>query len=91
MSPPTSGIYKGLTLFQARSATNDLSISGGGAMDIAGTFYAANATLKVSGGGDSVIGSQYVSRYLEIVGNGGLTIDYDPDQVIPRRTLQLVE
>jgi hypothetical protein len=91
MSPPTGGTYKGLTLFQARNAENDLSISGGGAMDISGTFYAANATLKVSGGGDSIIGSQYVSRYLEIVGNGGLTIDYDPDQVIPRRTLQLVE
>ncbi|MEX2176411.1 MAG: pilus assembly protein TadG-related protein [Pirellulaceae bacterium] len=91
MSPPTDGIYKGLTLFQDRESANELSVSGGGYMDIAGTFYAANATLKVAGGGDSKVGSQYISRFLEIVGNGGLRIDYDPNQAIPRRILQLIE
>jgi hypothetical protein len=91
MSPPTDGIYKGLTLFQDRQATNVMSVSGGGYMNITGTFYAADALLKVSGGGDSKIGSQYVSRFLDIVGNGGLGIDYNPDQAIPRRVLQLVE
>jgi hypothetical protein len=68
-----------------------MSVSGGGYMDITGTFYAANATLKVAGGGDSKVGSQYISRFLEIVGNGGLRIDYDPNQAIPRRILQLIE
>ena len=91
MSPPTDGIYKGLTLFQDRESTNTMAVSGGGYMDISGTFYAANALLKVSGGGDSKVGSQYISRYLDIVGNGGLRIDYDPNQAIPRRVLQLVE
>jgi hypothetical protein len=91
MTPPTSGIYKGLTVFQDREAENQLSISGGGNMQITGTFYAPNALLKVSGGGDSRIGSQYISRYLDITGNGGMIIDYDPEQAIPRRVLQLVE
>lgn len=91
MSPPQSGIYKGLTLFQDRTATNPMSVSGGGDMDITGTFYAANAQLTVSGGGDSQVGSQYISRYLKIAGNGGLRIDYDPNQAIPRRILGLVE
>ena len=91
MSPPQSGVYKGLTLFQDRESMNTMSVSGGGAMDITGTFYTANGTLKVSGGGDSHVGSQYISRYLAIVGNGGLQIDYDPSQAIPRRILHLVE
>ena len=91
LSPPTSGLYKGLTLFQDRESANDLSVSGGGEMDITGTFYAAGALMKVSGGGDSKVGSQYISRFLTIAGNGGLTIDYDPDQAIPRRILGLVE
>jgi len=91
MSPPQDGIYKGLTLFQDRESTNTMSVSGGGYMDITGTFYCANGTLKVSGGGDSHVGSQYISRYLNIVGNGGLRIDYDPTQAIPRRILQLIE
>lgn len=91
MSPPTSGIYKGLTLFQDRESTNPMSVSGGGYMDITGTFYAANAQLTVSGNGDSKVGSQYISRFLKIAGNGGLRIDYDPTQAIPRRILGLVE
>jgi Flp pilus assembly protein TadG len=91
MSPPQSGPYKGLTLFQDRESDNVLSVSGGGYMDITGTFYAAGALMKVSGGGDSKVGSQYISRFLTITGNGGLTIDYDPNQAIPVRVLNLVE
>jgi Flp pilus assembly protein TadG len=91
MSPPTSGIYQGLTLFQDRESANELSVSGGGNMHITGTFYAAGALMKVSGGGDSKVGSQYISRFLTITGNGGLRIDYDPSQAIPRRILGLVE
>jgi hypothetical protein len=91
MSPPTSGLYKGLTLFQDRESANELSVSGGGDMKITGTFYAAGAMMKVSGGGDSKVGSQYISRFLTITGNGGMTIDYDPSQAIPRRILGLVE
>jgi Flp pilus assembly protein TadG len=91
MSPPTTGIYKGLTLFQARYSGNTMTVSGGGYMDIIGTFYTAGGTLKVSGGGDSKVGSQYISRFLEIVGNGGLYIDYNKPNAIPRRVLQLIE
>jgi putative Flp pilus-assembly TadE/G-like protein len=91
MSPPTQGTYKGLTLFQDRASSNTMTVSGGGYMDITGTFYAAGGTLKVGGGGDGRVGSQYISRFLEIVGNGGLRIDYDPEKAIPARTLHLTE
>src|SRR5581483_7171953 len=75
MSPPPDGIYKGLTLFQDRESTNTMSVSGGGFMDITGTFYCANGTLDIGGGGSGKIGSQYISRFLSIRGNGALTID----------------
>lgn len=91
MSPPQDGIYKGLTLFQDRESTNTMSVTGGGYMDITGTFYCANGTLDIGGGGSGKIGSQYISRFLSIRGNGNLTIDYDPTQAIPRRILNLVE
>ena len=91
ISPPQDGIYKGLTMFQDREATNTMSVQGGGIMDIVGTFYCANAMLDVGGGGSGRIGSQYVSRFLSIRGNGNLRIDYDPTQAIPRRILQWVE
>lgn len=91
MSPPADGIYKGLTLFQDRESTNELSVQGGGNMDITGTFYCANGTLAIGGGGAGRIGSQYISRYLSIKGNGTLRIDYNPTQAIPVRVLHLVE
>jgi len=47
--------------------------------------------LKVSGGGASHVGSQFISRFLEMNGNGNMSIDYDPTQAIPRRILSLVE
>jgi hypothetical protein len=91
MSPPQDGLYKGLTLFQDRESGNTMTVQGGGIMDITGTFYCANGTLGIGGGGSGRIGSQYVSRYLEITGNGNLRIDYDPTQAIPVRVLQLIE
>jgi hypothetical protein len=56
-----------------------------------GTFYAANALMKLNGGGAGHIGSQFISRYLELGGGGTLNIDYDPNQAQPRRVLGLVE
>jgi hypothetical protein len=91
MTPPTSGLYKGLTLFQARAANQDMTISGNGTFVVTGTFYTAGSLLNVTGNGAGQIGSQYVSRLLDINGGGGLGIDYNPDQVIPRRVLGLVE
>jgi hypothetical protein len=91
MSPPQDGIYKGLTLFQDRESTNEMSVQGGGNMDITGTFYCANGTLAIGGGGSGRIGSQYISLFLKITGNGTLRIDYDPTQAIPVRVLHLVE
>ena len=55
------------------------------------TFYTANGTLQVGGGGNGRVGSQYISRLLEIVGSGDLVIDYIKDKAIPRRTFHLVE
>jgi Flp pilus assembly protein TadG len=91
MTPPTSGIYKGLTLFQERSATQNMAISGNGSFFVTGTFYAAGALMNVTGNGAGQIGSQYISNLLDINGGGGLGIDYVPERVIPRRVLGLVE
>jgi Flp pilus assembly protein TadG len=91
LTPPTTGLYQGLTLFQNRNATNTVSISGNGGFYVTGTFYAANALINVNGGGAGQIGSQFISRFLELGGNGALNIDYNPAQAIPRRVWGLVE
>jgi hypothetical protein len=90
-SPPTSGPYAGISFFQKREADVAVNIVGNGLMNITGTFYAANAPVMVNGNGDTSIGSQYISRILDVGGNGFLNIDYDAAPKPHSRVIQLVE
>src|SRR5262249_38143970 len=49
IGPLTDGIYKGITFFQNRAATEAMNISGNGDFTIKGTLYLAGAQLQVTG------------------------------------------
>jgi hypothetical protein len=94
MSPMLSGPYQGISIFQDRSSANTIGISGSNAtsMTISGTFYAAGGTLSVTGNGtQQTIGSQYISRFATIGGNGGFTVNWDPTLIPGSRDIWLVE
>jgi hypothetical protein len=91
LTPPTSGPYAGLLVFQDRTASAPVQISGNGYYNITGGVYAADALVQISGNGDTSIGSQYISRTLDIGGNGGLNITWNPKQVPSTRIVSLVE
>jgi hypothetical protein len=91
LTPPTSGMYQGITFFQERNSNVDAIFAGNGLFNITGTFYAANALIRSSGNGDVSIGSQYISRTLDISGNGNVNIVWSPNGVAPVRVLQLVQ
>jgi hypothetical protein len=94
LSPPLTGPYQGVLLFQNRSATAPVSVTGsaGTTMTITGTFYAAAATLAVSGNGNQqTIGSQYISYDLSLTGNGSYYCSWTPDLTPGIRELKLVE
>jgi hypothetical protein len=91
LSPMTTGLYQGISLWQTRASTNTLTVSGGGAGSVTGTFYAQHGTLKVSGGGGSSVGSQYISWDVSLSGNGNFSIVWSPTAVAPEKDLQLVE
>ena len=96
MSPPTSGPYQGISLFQRRSGLPqpDLSVTGAGTapLSITGTFYAAGALLKVTGNGtQDTIGSQYISDTLTLGGNGTFNVDWNPTDTPGVRQVWLVE
>lgn len=82
LAPMSSGTYRGITVFQDRRSTVPLSISGNGATSIIGIFYAAGATLNLTGNGGldaqgnalDTIGSEYVIDDLTISGNGSVRI-----------------
>jgi hypothetical protein len=94
LSPMLTGPYSGLLLFQDRTATAPVSISGssGTTMTITGTFYAASATLSVTGNGSNqTIGSQYISYDLVLGGNGNYYCSWSPDLTPGTREILLVE
>ncbi|MCA1685494.1 MAG: hypothetical protein LC745_05815, partial [Planctomycetia bacterium] len=87
-----SDVYEGFLIFQNRSSSQAVSITGNGNFTMTGTFYAANAELKVTGNGAlSVIGAQYVSKTLTTGGNGTVNVDYTSRTVPAMRRLELVE
>jgi hypothetical protein len=91
-SPPTTGIYAGISLWQVRSSTNTVSVSGNGGQSISGTFYVAGGTLSVTGNGtNDVIGSQYISDKLVLGGGGSFSVNWNPQLTARTRLISLVE
>jgi hypothetical protein len=91
LSPLTSGPYAGMLLWQKRTADQQITVTGGGNFRLLGTFYAANAELSVTGNGDAVIGSQYISRFLNLGGGGNTLIQYTDNGTARLREVILVE
>jgi hypothetical protein len=92
ITPLTDGIYQGMSIFQNRSATQNIQIEGNGTFSIRGTIYGASAMLQATGNGAvSNIGSQYVSQDLNLGGNGNISITYNGNQVARTRIIKLVE
>jgi hypothetical protein len=71
LSAPTTGIYAGLLIFQSRQNTRALSFSGNAMAGMAGTIYAANASLSMSG--NASLQSPLVVGRLSLSGNVSLT------------------
>ena len=88
LSPPTSGTYAGIVIFQPRDNAKALSLSGN-ASGMTGTVYASAAQLSESG--NAQLNASLVVDTLTISGDGvadGLTLDspsgtvaYSPAQV----------
>jgi hypothetical protein len=92
LSPPTSGTYQGIALFQERSSNKQISITGQGNLNMTGTFYAAAAKVSITGQGsyNNPIGSQWVAYQMAVTGSGSFTVNYSGNGS-PIRRIQLVE
>ena len=92
LSPPTTGTYQGITLFQERSSNKQISITAQGNMSLTGTFYAAAAKVAITGQGNfsNPIGSQWIAYQLAVTGSGSFTVNYSGNGA-PVRDIKLVE
>ncbi len=78
LTAPMTGSYQGISIFQNRSLTQTLSITGNGLTTIAGVVYAAQAPVSLSGVaavGVDTLGGGYVCDSMQVAGVGGINID----------------
>jgi Putative Flp pilus-assembly TadE/G-like len=94
LSPMLTGPYAGITLFQNRTTTAPVTVSGSSTtvLSMTGTFYAAAATLAVTGNGvQQTLGSQYISYDLVTGGNGSYVVTWAENLSPGTREILLVE
>jgi hypothetical protein len=76
LTPPTSGTYTGISIFQDRRSTAAIQLTGGATFNLSGMVYAAGATALLSGNAaGNIIGGGYVCKGMEVSGNGSIRID----------------
>jgi hypothetical protein len=68
LSPPTSGTYAGITIFQSRSNSNTLFLGNGSTVKIDGTIYAPAAMVQFSQGNNTTLGSTS-NAYASVIAN----------------------
>jgi Flp pilus assembly protein TadG len=90
LTPPTTGVYQGISIFQPRSDTSELHIVSSSNMSITGTLYAAKGIYDLRPMGSAVFNmANYISWQFESgqagsdFGNGGGTtgtVNLNPSQ-----------
>lgn len=89
ITPPTAGIYQGLSIFADRNNTSTFTYRGNGTNENglvnggAGTFYLKSGTLDLRGNGYT-LASAIIVGFVTLKGNpSGVTIAYDHDRNVP--------
>jgi Flp pilus assembly protein TadG len=82
LSPPTSGPYMGMVIYQDRGNSNAISIANGSTSNITGTVYAASAAVNIAGGASaSQFGSQFIAESMNVSNNADVRINWSSTDV----------
>ncbi len=90
LTAPTSGTYEGIAIFQNRSLTTTVNMSGGAIADGWGAVYAAGAQIRLVGNTGSTL-HQFISDTFLMDGNSTITIDYFDGFLVAVPIMSLVE
>jgi hypothetical protein len=72
ISPPTSGTYNGMLIFQDPFDTQNVSVQGGSKMNISGTIFAPSANVTLGNGSNTSVNSDIVAYSMTVNGGGKL-------------------
>ncbi|MCH8920935.1 MAG: hypothetical protein IIA23_09590, partial [Chloroflexi bacterium] len=90
LTAPTSGPYEGVVIFQNRSLTTTVNMSGDAISDGWGAVYAAGAQIHLVGNTGSTL-HQFISDTFLMDGNSSITIDYFSGFLVAVPVMSLVE
>jgi hypothetical protein len=96
LTPPSSGTYQGVTIFQKRgtsaSPAPTLTVAGSGNANVTGTIYAAYADVTLTANsGTNNVGGQIIADKISASGIGTLNIHPSGNPIARGRILGLVE
>lgn len=75
LTAPTSGLFASIAVYENRTSTAPISLSGNGEVDIRGTVYAASAPLTLSGNAKlPTLGSLDIADTITVTGNGAVAV-----------------
>ena len=75
ITPPTSGTYNAMAIYQDRSNSTADSLTGNGSLHLDGVIYLPAAAVSLTGNGDT-LGSELIAYTARLTGNGGININY---------------
>lgn len=90
ISPPTSGPYAGISIFQARNNSTSCTYTGNNQVDIEGTVYMPAAHLELRGTPDT-FSNQLIVDTLELRGTATISVNYNFSFPIPTGKSFLVQ
>ncbi|MCH6555717.1 MAG: hypothetical protein IH797_03780 [Chloroflexi bacterium] len=90
LTAPTSGTYEGIVIFQNRTLTTTVNMSGGAIADGWGAVYAAGAQIHLVGNTGSTL-HQFISDTFLMSGNSNITVDYFSGFLVAVPVMSLVE
>lgn len=91
LTAPTSGPYSGILLYEDRSNTNGMSVSGGAGSVLTGIFYAPKARVTFTGNGGGRYNADLVCYQLTINGNGTIAQYEGSSGTSPLANARMVE
>ena len=79
LSPLTSGIFAGISIYQSRSSSVTMTISGNGTLNMDGILYMPSALLDIPGNGNvnlqCLSSSRFIVKQLHFSGNGTFNVE----------------
>ena len=91
LDPPTTGPYKGLTIYLPITNSSPITINGNEDSGFEGTILAPASSIDIKGTGDAGITGQVIGYTVDLGGTAGVNVFYDNSKTWDALTTPSIE